>query len=451
MKTLTISVASKSAQVQPSGLCFPPSPQMFEWIALLAYSTKMQINEGWVTLEQVQGLPHWSTMSRHHAGTNVTRYLLWLKRRNLSLVETETATRGRYRMRIERSDIDIDVAVEKLASCLGVVHHGGDEPALGELLSFMTRHFSAVALLNRWRLAAEPGTQNPWPKSATGIWMELAGNEASHPALRLLAYIYLMAVLDERGQYASGRGLIEEAQQLAAGGVPKFLLARLYFSCALLVYRRGGAEAEHEEHRLLKQARDAALGIEDRFLLGVYASRKGLGHEKVGNWQEALQQFSSALWSYTLIESYEKVQDSCYNIGRVLQSKDSKQARRWLKLAVFLAERMKVGTSRIMTEIILSKIALEGSDHDRYMYWLEEAEEHSRLSRSPIDKAWCHFLRAMDCARRGTPAEADLIRELSEARRLYVRPDYNWLKLDKYFARKFGPVWEKVLRKSPSI
>jgi tetratricopeptide (TPR) repeat protein len=422
---------------------------MFEWIARLAYSAKMSINEGWVTLEQIQQLPLWSKMTRHHAGGNVYRYLMWLQNRNLPIVATENATRGRYRLRIERSDIYVDVPMENLATSLGILHHAGDEPTAEEMLKFLSRHFRAVALMNRWRLSPEPGHGSRWRRTAYGIWMELADNETFHPAMRLLAYVCLATVLDERGQYQSRKKLMDGALLLVTENVPRFLLARLYLGHALLLHRDGGADALNEEQVLLEHARMAGTGTQDRFLTGIYASRIGLRCEREGRREEALIHFSSALWSYTLIESYEKAHDACYNIARVLQNSDRLQAREWLKLALFVAERMKVGTSRIMIEVLLGKIALELNDHARYVRLLREAEKHSCLSRSPIDKTWCHFLRALDFARGGSSAEPALISELTKARKLYIAPGYNWRKLDEYFASKFGRVWEKVIKMFP--
>jgi hypothetical protein len=268
--------------------------------------------------------------------------------------------------------------------------------------------------------------------------MELARNDQLHIVLRLLSYVFLMKVADDFGDYVFAGTACKEAEVLLVNDVPAFVRARVHFAKAMLLYRKGHRA---EEESSLQSAWQAAANTSDAFLTGIHLTRKGL---QLGYSKEALTQYRRALLQYVMIESYEKAQDTCFNIGRILQSVERQEAVPWLKLAIDFAQKMKVGTSRIMTEVLLSKLAFEAGHRKEYLMWRRDAEWHAEMSRSGIDRAWCHFLHALDHHKKKQVTL--LVGRLREARKLYVRNEYDSNKFDDYLAGRFGKdVWVQVL------
>lgn len=438
MPTLTLSLNSHNIRHHPSNFEFSrTNPRRFQWIALLAHQWLTQHNEGWVSLEEIQNLPEWRGMGRHHTGTTITRYLARLQ--HLNMIEARTPTRGPYRLHVSR--IVVDGKREDLADLLGApAILTAAEPNLKQLREFLPKHLRAVVYLNQWRLVPDEGrAARRRAKTAIEIWTELARNEKLHSVLRLVSYTFLATVADDTGKYDFGLGVCDEAAHLLTPDSPAFLRARLFMAKAWLLYRKGDLV---EEKRLLADAWAVSGDTQDAFLGGVHLTRLGI---QQGYSTEAVNQFRRALLKYLMIENYQRVQDACYNIGRVLQPIDSAEALLWLTLSMNIASSMQVGTSRIMTAVLLSKLWFQNDNREKYLEWRHYARERADLSRNPLDRAWVLFLCALDDARKG---ETDaLVQNLRNARKLYMRSGFGWAKLDQYFSSKFGAkTWAAVLK-----
>jgi tetratricopeptide (TPR) repeat protein len=443
---LLVSMAQRNIVLHPGNYSFPRRHALrFEWVALLAYTRKIQSAQaGWVSIEEIQRLPLWRGKSLQDTGTNVGRYIQDLERAHIMLVEAQTTWRGPYRLQVDPTEVCFDTSLEAVGKSLAQVQLAG--PSRKMLLRFTEKYARAMSLLLEGRLSLDSRTKKRWQENAWSVFCVLAEDRTLEARLQLLANLAAVRVLDSLGRFGAAAKTLDECEKLVERVPDPVVAARFYFANAWR-YQRLGNEASIEKN--LAQAKTLSEKSTDSSLIGTSADREGLHLSAKGKYKEALTFLLQGLYARLLIENFDAVQISCFNIGNTLHrmgEKHYEEASQWLKLCVNVCKWMHLGRYESLSEIILAKINLESGKTRSFLKWIKEAEKLAAQSRNALDILWCHVIRAFYFQRQENYEE--VMEHLIQVRQIYLgKPDFDQVALEKYLARKFPNVWDIIVEK----
>jgi len=422
----------------------------FEWLALLAYTRKIEsVDGGWVTIKSIQGLPLWRNHNKHNVGTNVGRYIRALEDNHVRIVEARTHTRGPYRLTLRASEIIFDVTVREVGRRLEI--RKSRQVLNRKMLFFFTQKYSrAASLFLKGRLSPIPRSskepsQSIWQENARDEFSTLAEDGTLDPRLRAIANLAAVRVMDRRGLLSAVTQTLDDSKRRLNKVHDPILNSRFSLASAWNFYRTGYYDiAQHT----LDEAKPWLNKTVDSSLAGEIADREGLHLSAVGDYAKALDLLAEGLYARLLVENYDAVQASCFNIGNTLHRMGPQfyeEAEEWLKLSADICHSMRLGRYEALTEIILAKIALETGRVQVFLKWIRTAERFAARSNNAIDISWCHIMRAFYFQTEKRPKE--VVDQLVKARRIYYKQNNKPAITDAYLRRKFGDVWDRVIER----
>lgn len=458
---------TKTRQIvlKPGGSPFARRHAMrFEVFALLGYTRKTQpLNEGWVTIADIQRLPLWRGKSVHHVGTNIGRYIQEIQKQRLRLVEAETQWRGRYRLYILPENIEFDVPIKtigKYSSARQKYSSNRDK-----LFRFVQKYVRARSLFHEGWLTHQGHTggrkgldEERQQLDAFGEFCGLIRDPSFDPSLRLLANIAALQVADRVGRLGTVTATLKDCERLITKRVDSAVLGRFFLIKCWRDYRAGDYDAAQKSLERAKvqlaQSRDLTLSgfINDREGLNISkrTANSKLRSDRLSQnreYGEALKRLLEGLRERLLAENYDGLQMSCCNIGNTLHRMGEDhypEAQRWLELSVDICEWMHLGYYDSLSEILLAKIALDLDDFDTCRRRLERGERVARRANNTSNLVLCHVIRALYSDFQNQPKQA--LDHIVKARRLYLSmSDYDWKTQDAYLKNRFPHFWDEVL------
>ena len=441
---LSVSMDDHNIVLEPSGFSFPRRHALrFQWLALLAYVRKTEPPEsGWVSIEEIQGLPLWRGKTIEHIGTNVGRYIQDLEQSGVNLIEAQTTWRGPYRLHVDLEAIYFDLPIETIGKRLE--RKPPAIPRRKTLLRFTEKYARAMSLFLEGRLSIDSRTKKRRQENAWSAFSALAAERHLDARLHLIANLAAVRVLDTLGRFTAAAKTLDDCERLVGRVHDPAVIARFFFANTKR-YDRLGDKAAFEKN--LVEARRFAAKSTDLALLATSAEREGLRLSQQGEFPKALIFLLQALDARLLIDNFDAVQSSCFNIGNALQQIGEKyyeEAAAWLRLCVNVCKWLHLGRYEALSEIILAKISLESGKTRSYMKWMREAEKLVAQSRNALDLVWCHVIRAFYFQRQ--KQDEKVKEELAQARQIYLgKQDFDQTRLEKFLARKFPDVWDEVV------
>jgi tetratricopeptide (TPR) repeat protein len=445
---ISFSMGDQRMLLTPGHFAFRRREAMrFEWLALLGYMRKRESGKGgWVSMEDIRGLPLWKGKSIQHVGTNVGRYIHDLEKRGVKLVEAKTQWRGPYRLSITPEGIRFDVPIEIVGSRLGRTEHVV-LPSRRQLYGFTEQYARASSLFMEGYLTFDPRLRAKHQESALGGFSRLARSPGLDSRLRLLAQLRGIEVLDRLGRYEAVAERLADCEKLAKRVADPVVVARFYLINARR-YLRTRDDALFQENLAL--AKEFSAKSPDSQILGESAEQEGVYLLAADRNKEALRSFIEGVNTLLPTDNFEIIQASCFNIGNALQRIGERyyaEAEEWLELCTNITSLMHLGRYEALAEIILAKMAVELRDDRKYLKWIEMAEEITDRTHNTTDLMWCNLIRAMYEQRKGN--EQFVIDHLVKARKIYlVRGEFDRTVPEKYLRRKFPDVWEEVVQRS---
>jgi tetratricopeptide (TPR) repeat protein len=447
---LSVSMEDHNILLEPGGFSFPRRHALrFEWLALLAYTRKTEPPEGgWVSIEEFQRLPLWRGKTIEHIGTNVGRYIQDLEQSGVRLLEAQTTWRGPYRLQVSPEAIDFDLPLEAVGNRLGRKPQA--IPSRKTLLRFTEKYARAMSLFLEGRLSSDSRTKKRRQENAWSAFSALAAENNLDARLHLIANLAAVRVLDTLGRFTAAAKTLDDCERLVSRVHDPAVSARFFFANTKRYDRLGDKTALEKN---LAEARAFATKSADLVLLAMSAEREGLRLSQQREYQKALAFLLQGLNARLLIDNFDAVQSSCFNIGNALQQMSEKhyeEAGQWLKLCVNICKWLHLGRYEALSEIILAKISLESGKTRSYVKWMREAEKLTALSRNALDLFWCHVIRAFYYQRHKKSEEVR--EELVKARHIYLsKRDFDQTGLEKYLARKFPDVWDEVVEEGRQV
>ncbi|MFL6214535.1 MAG: hypothetical protein ACJ74J_11665 [Blastocatellia bacterium] len=441
---LSVSMGDHNVVLEPRGFSFPRRHALrFQWLALLAYIRKIEPPEsGWVSIEEIGQLPLWRGKTIEHIGTNVGRYIQDLKQSGVRLVEAQTTWRGPYRLQVGPEAIHFDLSLEVMGKRLA--RKPLASPSRTTLLRYTEKYARAMSLFLEGRLSVDSRTKKRRQENAWGAFSALAGESHLDARLRLMANLAAVRVLDSLGRFTAAAKTLDECEKMVRRVGDPVVAAKFFFANAWRYHRTGDAVALDKN---LVQARAFVTKSTDLALMGTMADREGLRLSAQGKYEEALKYLLQGLNARLLIDNFDAIQASCFNIGNALQQlgeKHYEEAGQWLRLCVNVCKWLHLGRYESLSEILLAKISLESGKTRSYLKWIRDAEKLAAQSRNAIDILWCHVIRAFYFQKHRQPEEVR--KQLVQARHIYLgKQDFDKTGLEKYLARKFSDVWGEVV------
>jgi hypothetical protein len=445
-----VSFEKQNVRIGPSRWLFAKrQSSRFEWLALLAYKrVKPSLNNGWVAIDDIARLPNWAGMTRHHAGTNIGRYLQALESSGLEFVETRSRWVGPYRLKIPPSDIEFDISVAEIERRLKLKRHEIEIPR-EELRRFVFQYARAQRLFNCGRLVPTEalGQTGRW---AFAEFLQLTRDAKLSPRLRLIAYIAALRVLFRLGRFGVAREtLVENARLIRKVNDP--VLKAQYFLAVAWSHQRGGSgtSSNRAVERALGSVRAYAEDCGDRASLGLLAYRTAGFLTKKGRHEESIQQLLYAVEAAIVTGNFDVVQSCCADIGSVIHRlgpASYREARAWLLVGVAISRWMGVGRDDAHGEMILGKIYAElGKQPKLSKFWLNRAEKIAERSSNRLNLADVKMVGAFWHQRFGS--EHDMIEALGSALLIFRSlREFDCRQKERYMARKFPSVWPEVLK-----
>lgn len=403
--------------IEPDGFSFRRlHKKRFECLALIAYMRKIEPLR-WVTIEDICQLPQWRGNTKRHVGQLVGRYIEALE--GTSVIEAQTSRwSGPYRLRVAPSDINFDMADDAVREFLNLPYVSRI-PGRDELLAFTEQYTEAASLLFKGHLSSasllvKGHLSSPSQRkqlTAIGEFTLLAERSSVHPALRLLATLAAVRVLDRLGRFKAAHTSLQDCDPLRDQVHDPVVNARFFLARALN-YRRAGnviaAQADLRQAEALSHRSTDLTAISRLYeLRGTSRSKEGSifrhSEQADAKYDEALTHLCQALYGFLVTENYEDIQSCCYNIGNTLHRlRELKypEAKRWLKLSTTISAKMNMGRYEGRAEAILAKIAFHEGDSRNFNRLVTHAQQVCRKAGNVIDLSTCLIVRAFDSAKK---------------------------------------------------
>ena len=125
-----------------------------------------------------------------------------------------------------------------------------------------------------------------------------------------------MRVLDSLGRFTAAAKTLDECEKMVRRVGDPVVAAKFFFANAWRHHRTGDAVAVDKN---LVQARAFVTKSTDSALVGTMVDREGLRLSAQGKYAEALKYLLQGLDARLLIDNFDAVQASCFNIGNALQ------------------------------------------------------------------------------------------------------------------------------------
>jgi hypothetical protein len=447
---LKVSFEKQNVQIAPSRWLFAKRhASRFEWMALLAYRrAKPSFDGGWVTLDDIVNLQSWARMTRHHAGTNIGRYLQAYERDGLELIEAKSRWVGPYRLNEPPSDIEFDIPIAEIEKRLRVKRRES-EPPREELRRFVFMYARAQWLFNQGRLVPTE-VQAQADRGAFGEFLHLTSDDRFCSRLQLIACIAALRVLFRLGRFGAARKTLAQNTRLVRTVTDPVLKAQ-YFLAAAWSRQRGesGTASNLSVENALSSARAFAEDSGDRASLGLLAYRTGGFLTKKGRHEEAVPQLLYAVEAAIVTGNFDAAQAYCGEVGSVIHRLGPdyyREARAWLLLGIAISRWMGIGRDDAHSEMILGKIYAElGKQPNLARFWLGRAERTAERSGNQLNSADVKMVWAFWHQRFGS--RQDLIKALGSALLIFrgLR-EFDCRQKEQYMALKFPSVWPDVLR-----
>jgi hypothetical protein len=445
-----VSFEKHNVRIAPSRWLFAKRhASRFEWMALLAYRrARPSLDGGWVTLNDIAKLQSWARMTRHHAGTNIGRYLQAHEREGLELVEAKSRWVGPYRLNVPQSKIEFDIPIAEIEKRLRVKRIEVDLPR-EELRRFVFRYARAQRLLNQGKLVPT-GAQVQTDHAAFTDLVHMTSDDQFCPRLQLIACISALRVLFRLGRFGAARKTLAQNAKLVRS-VNDHVLKAQYFLAVAWSRQRGesGTSSNRTVENALSSARAFAEDSGDRASLGLLAYRTGGFLTKKRQHEEAILQLLYAVESAVVTGNFDAAQSYCADVGSVIHRLGPdhyRDARAWLLLGVTIGRWMRVGRDDAHGEMILGKIYAElGKQPNLAWFWLRRAERIAEWSGNQLNFADVKMVWAFWYQRFGS--RQDLVKALGSALLIFrgLR-EFDCRQKERYMARKFPSVWPDALK-----
>jgi hypothetical protein len=418
----------------------------FEWLALLAIKRATeQMDQSWVTLNEIARLPSWRGKSRHHISTNIGRYLESRELRS-KLVSAATMWSGPYCLSISPARIKFDLSRFRIAKALQLRAAQPPPSRRYNLLAFTFSYARAHYLLFQGRLSStkeEPARENAYDRLA-----KLSEDSGCGSTLRLLACLAATDVPYRRGRIRVARQFLLRHSMLART-VPDMSLRAQYYLKLAWAYQRAssGRQSDRAVESALDRAGSYAESSGDRAALALLNFRWGGYLTKTRHHREAINKLLLALEGYLITGNYDGVQATCGNLGSVthrLGEKHYGEAKDWLVLSLAIARWMEIGRDDAHAEMILGKVYTELGNQALARIWLSRAERVAQRAGGRINLADIKMVWGIFYKRFGTRDQ--LIETLATALRLFRDlKEFDVAQKEKYMERIFPEVWGEVL------
>jgi len=447
---LKVSFEKQNIRVAPSRWLFAKRhASRFEWMALLAYRRSMPSSDGgWVTLDDLVNLQSWPAMTRHHAGTNIGRYLQAHEREGIVLVEAKSRWVGPYRLNVAPSKIEFDIPISEIEKRLRI-KRGDVELPREELRGFVFRYAHAQWLFNQGKLVPI-GEQVQTDRGAFSEFLHLTSDQGFRPRLQLIACIAALRVLFRLGRFGAAHRTLAQHSKLARSVNDPVLKAQYFLAVAWSRQRGGsGTSSNRSVENALSSARAFAEDSGDRASLGLLAYRTGGFLTKKGRHEEAILQFLYAVESAIVTGNFDAAQSYCAEVGSVIHRLGPdfyREARAWLLLGITICRWMMLGRDDAHGEMILGKIYAEvGKQPNLARFWLRRAERIAERSGNQLNSADVKMIWAFWHQRFGS--RQDLVKSLGSALTIFRSlREFDCRQKERYMARKFPSVWPDVLK-----
>jgi tetratricopeptide (TPR) repeat protein len=419
----------------------------FEWLALLALRQKEEAGDlGWVSANEIARLPAWSGRSRHHIVTNVGRYLNWLDRREIKVVQAESGWAGPYRLNVRADAIVFDIPIEAASRRLGRQQFHA-APSREILHSFVFRYTRAESLFFQGKLAGIGG-RSRGVKSAQGRLLAMLDDLSYGPRLRAIALLGAVQVLFQLGRLRFARETLERYRSLLTASRDNALIARYYLALAWSHQRESsGAAADKATLSALRNAARRLGHTTDREVAGMLAYRTSGFLTKHGRHEEAVAELIRAVEANLVIGNYHNVQAYCVDIGSDLHrlGPDSyREAHHWILVGLAICRWMKIGSDSAHGETILGKMYVEKRQPQIARFWLDRAVRVSEQAKNIVTLADAHMV--MGLWHQAFGSDSETVGSLVEALRNFrSMPRFDCAQKEQYMARKFPEIWERVL------
>lgn len=445
----SVSFEKQNVRIGPSGWLFAKrQSSRFEWLALLAYRrAKPSLNNGWVAIDDIARLPNWAGMTRHHAGTNIGRYLQALERDGSEFVETRSRWVGPYRLKISPADIEFDIPVAEIERQLKLKRQENDIPR-EELRRFVFQYCHAQWHFNCGRLVPTEakGKTSRW---AFAEFLHLTNDAKLNSRLQLIACIAALRVLFRLGRFGAARETLIQNAKLARKMNDPVLKAQ-YFLAVAWSHQRGdsGTLSNRAVEKALGSVRGYAEDCGDRTSLGLLAYRTAGFLTKKGRHEESIQQLLYAVEAAIVTGNFDVAQSCCADIGSVTHRfgpASYREARAWLLVGIAISRWMGIGRDDAHGEMILGKIYAElGIQPSLSKFWLDRAKRIAERSGNRLNLADVKMVWAFWHLRFGS--QNDVIEALGSALLMFRSlREFDCRQKERYMARKFPSVWPAVL------